>query len=173
MRTRTILVFHCEFSEKRAPSLWRSLRDLDRRINLAKCLDEAKIFYPEMYLLEKGFKGFFESHPELCVGGYKCQAGDLLEKSRYRSMQRNQQSYCVQDSVLQLKKSASHGFGAILPRPISDVGLRDAASRVAGELGKVNRVKHEFKIKSKVSGALMPIARARSNSDHWSDPSQK
>lgn len=26
MLTRTILIFHCEFSEKRAPNMWRSLR---------------------------------------------------------------------------------------------------------------------------------------------------
>mmetsp|Transcript_44487 Transcript_44487/g.59023 ORF Transcript_44487/g.59023 Transcript_44487/m.59023 type:complete len:106 (+) Transcript_44487:659-976(+) len=33
MRSRTIIVFHCEFSEKRGPTLWRTLRNLDRRIN--------------------------------------------------------------------------------------------------------------------------------------------
>ena len=37
MSSRTIIVFHCEFSEKRGPTLWRTLRNLDRRINQAKC----------------------------------------------------------------------------------------------------------------------------------------
>ena len=36
MQTRTILVFHCEYSEKRGPQLWRELRNLDRKMNAAK-----------------------------------------------------------------------------------------------------------------------------------------
>ena len=74
MSSRTIIVFHCEFSEKRGPGLWRTLRNLDRRINQAKCseLEEQQIFFPEMYLLERGYKNFFEKHPDLCEGTYKC-----------------------------------------------------------------------------------------------------
>ena len=33
MQKRTIIVFHCEFSQKRGPKLWKTLRELDRRIN--------------------------------------------------------------------------------------------------------------------------------------------
>ena len=68
MRSRTIIVFHCEFSQKRGPSLWQTLRGLDRNINMAKY---PKLFYPEMYLLEKGFSAFHANYPELCDGGYK------------------------------------------------------------------------------------------------------
>ena len=71
MQTNTIIVFHCEFSERRGPTLWRGMRDLDRRINMAKCENGAKIFFPEMYVLEKGYKGFFEKYPGLCLGKYK------------------------------------------------------------------------------------------------------
>ena len=39
MLKRTIIVFHCEYSEKRGPGLWRDLRNLDRRINATKCSD--------------------------------------------------------------------------------------------------------------------------------------
>lgn len=84
MKSKTILVFHCEFSQKRGPALWKTLRELDRHLNLGRY---PKIFYPEMYLLEKGFKTFHESYPELCVGKYKPQAGDKLEGSRHRSME--------------------------------------------------------------------------------------
>lgn len=59
MLTRTILIFHCEFSEQRAPAMWTSLRQIDRLINCEKYYDPFQIFYPEMYLLEKGFHGFF------------------------------------------------------------------------------------------------------------------
>ena len=110
MRSRTILVFHCEFSEKRGPSMWTTLRNLDRNINMAKF---PKLFYPEMYLLEKGYSAFHKEFPDLCEGTYKCQAGDKLEKSRYRSMQRSIKSYSVNDQVTQLRKSASTGHGSI------------------------------------------------------------
>jgi len=36
MQRRTILVFHCEFSQKRAPNLWSTLRNLDRHLNIEK-----------------------------------------------------------------------------------------------------------------------------------------
>ena len=63
MTKRTILVFHCEFSQRRAPELWRTLRELDRNINLDKY---PKLFFPEMYVLEKGFSSFHERFPDLC-----------------------------------------------------------------------------------------------------------
>ena len=73
MRKRTIIVFHCEYSEKRGPGLWRDLRDLDRRINSTKVseTDDQQIFFPEMYLLEKGYASFHKQYPELVEGQYK------------------------------------------------------------------------------------------------------
>ncbi len=29
------------------------------------------LFYPEMYLLEGGYKAFYAAHPALCDGGYQ------------------------------------------------------------------------------------------------------
>ena len=86
MTARTIIVFHCEFSQRRGPMLWRTLRELDRNINVEKY---PKLFFPEMYVLEKGFSSFYERFNDLCQGGYKHQDGDKLEKSRVRSMQRD------------------------------------------------------------------------------------
>ena len=80
MRTKTIIVFHCEFSQKRGPALWKTIRELDRHINMQR---HPQIFFPEMYLLEKGFKNFYESYPQMCEGTYKPQAGDVREKSRH------------------------------------------------------------------------------------------
>ncbi|XP_017494083.1 PREDICTED: M-phase inducer phosphatase-like, partial [Rhagoletis zephyria] len=53
---RRILIFHCEFSSERGPSLCRFLRNRDRVQNTQTypCLN-----YPEMYLLEGGYKDFF------------------------------------------------------------------------------------------------------------------
>ncbi|KAF4517330.1 hypothetical protein B566_EDAN007283 [Ephemera danica] len=60
---RHVLVFHCEFSSERAPSMSRHLRQLDRDAN-KECYPQ--LHYPEVYLLHGGYKAFYETHPELC-----------------------------------------------------------------------------------------------------------
>ncbi|XP_030748844.1 M-phase inducer phosphatase-like [Sitophilus oryzae] len=58
-----ILVFHCEFSAERGPNLYRYLRREDRRRN-------ANIYpylcYPEVYILEGGYRKFFNDNSSLC-----------------------------------------------------------------------------------------------------------
>ncbi|XP_074603543.1 M-phase inducer phosphatase 3-like [Brevipalpus obovatus] len=63
-KSNQILIFHCEFSSERAPSLCRFLRSKDREFNGARY---PQLYHPEMYLLEGGYKAFFESHQELCT----------------------------------------------------------------------------------------------------------
>ncbi|XP_046358570.1 M-phase inducer phosphatase-like isoform X1 [Haliotis rufescens] len=60
---RRVLVFHCEFSSKRGPSLLRFLRSQDRNMNSEHY---PKLFYPEIYILEGGYKAYFEQHKNLC-----------------------------------------------------------------------------------------------------------
>ena len=55
---RTILIFHCEFSSERGPRLSRFLRSQDRQAN-KDCYPY--LHYPEIYLLEGGYKVFFET----------------------------------------------------------------------------------------------------------------
>ncbi|XP_064630482.1 M-phase inducer phosphatase-like [Lineus longissimus] len=62
---RFIIIFHCEFSSERAPSLSRFLRSQDREAN-KDCYPH--LHYPELYLLDGGYKNFFEStDKDLCV----------------------------------------------------------------------------------------------------------
>lgn len=60
---RTVLIFHCEFSSKRAPTLYRYLRNKDRDSH-THCYP--KLFYPEIYVIHGGYKAFFESCQEYC-----------------------------------------------------------------------------------------------------------
>lgn len=60
---RTILVFHCEFSSERGPKLMHFLRSRDREIHGDSY---PVLYYPEIYLLEGGYKDFFDSHKTLC-----------------------------------------------------------------------------------------------------------
>ncbi|XP_048249708.1 M-phase inducer phosphatase-like [Haliotis rufescens] len=60
---RNILVFHCEFSSERGPKLLRLLRNLDRKLNSDRY---PFLFYPEVYLLDGGYKAFYEQHQSQC-----------------------------------------------------------------------------------------------------------
>ncbi|CAE1257403.1 CDC25B [Acanthosepion pharaonis] len=60
---RVVLVFHCEFSSERAPKLARFLRNMDRSAN-KDCYPS--LYYPEIYILDGGYKAFFESGTEMC-----------------------------------------------------------------------------------------------------------
>jgi len=60
---RHVLIFHCEFSSERGPTLCRFLRNKDRAMNTSSY---PALHYPEIYLLEGGYKAFFEKYKELC-----------------------------------------------------------------------------------------------------------
>jgi len=57
------LVFHCEFSSHRGPKSYKRIRSSDRKINEP---NYPELFYPEMYLLEGGYKQFYKDYPQLC-----------------------------------------------------------------------------------------------------------
>ncbi len=63
MEGRTLIVFHCEYSAHRAPLMARHIRAEDRTAN-AECYP--KLTYPEVYILEGGYSGFFSQHPGRC-----------------------------------------------------------------------------------------------------------
>lgn len=61
---RTVIIFHCEFSSHRAPQALKWIRNLDRSIHLSSY---PALFFPELYVLEGGYKRFYESFPGRCV----------------------------------------------------------------------------------------------------------
>ncbi|KAG8963569.1 cell division cycle- protein [Tulasnella sp. 419] len=62
---RTVIVFHCEFSAKRAPTFAKQFRSTDRKMNLDKY---PKVHYPEVYILQGGYKGYYDRHAVRCTG---------------------------------------------------------------------------------------------------------
>jgi rhodanese-related sulfurtransferase len=74
-RPDVLLIFHCEFSQQRGPRLCRLLRDVDRKLNESRYPD---LYYPEMYVMDGGYKQFFKQYPELCQGSYV----PMLEKDK-------------------------------------------------------------------------------------------
>lgn len=85
---KTALVFHCEFSSYRAPRMALHIRKTDRRLNQARY---PALFFPEIYVLEGGYKQFYSEFGECCVprnyvemdsAGYKSQSQRLLQQFR-------------------------------------------------------------------------------------------
>lgn len=60
---RVIIIFHCEFSSERGPALLRFLRNQDRSLNEH---NYPNLCYPELYLLEGGYKSFYENFKFYC-----------------------------------------------------------------------------------------------------------
>ncbi|XP_060077409.1 M-phase inducer phosphatase-like [Ylistrum balloti] len=60
---RHILIFHCEFSSERGPKMYRFLRAQDRAMNKESY---PSLNYPEVYLLDGGYKAFYEHDKVYC-----------------------------------------------------------------------------------------------------------
>lgn len=60
--TRSLLIFHCEYSAHRAPRVALHLRNRDRALNAHRY---PKLFYPEVYILNGGYSAFFKDYRHL------------------------------------------------------------------------------------------------------------
>ncbi|PVU94783.1 hypothetical protein BB561_002249 [Smittium simulii] len=60
---RYLVIFHCEFSIKRAPSMANYLRKRDRELNAHRY---PKLSFPDIYVLQGGYNKFFQNHKQLC-----------------------------------------------------------------------------------------------------------
>lgn len=60
---KTLLVFHCEYSAHRAPLMARHVRQQDRAKNIEHY---PKLHYPEVYILEGGYSGFYKEFRDKC-----------------------------------------------------------------------------------------------------------
>lgn len=60
---KTLLVFHCEYSELRAPRMAEFIRSRDRAVNED---NYPRLTYPEVYILHGGYSSFYESYKSRC-----------------------------------------------------------------------------------------------------------
>ena len=67
---KVMLVFHCEFSSHRAPTLAKYLRGLDRSIN-----QHPNLIYPNVFILHGGYECFYRTI-KLQVGAGLSEGGD-------------------------------------------------------------------------------------------------
>lgn len=64
---REVIIFHCEFSQSRGPKIAELFRDHDREINKNRY---PFLYYPDVYILDGGYKSFYETFPKMCDGDY-------------------------------------------------------------------------------------------------------
>ncbi|GEQ71327.1 hypothetical protein JCM33374_g5009 [Metschnikowia sp. JCM 33374] len=60
---RKLLIFHCEYSLLRGPTLATHLRKVDRHINAHRY---PYLHYPDIVVLERGYRGFFDKFRNFC-----------------------------------------------------------------------------------------------------------
>jgi M-phase inducer tyrosine phosphatase len=61
--SNTVLIFHCEYSQQRAPLMAQHIRKYDRTYNASQY---PKLTYPEIYILDGGYSAFFKLHRSRC-----------------------------------------------------------------------------------------------------------
>jgi len=86
-----VLIFHCEFSEVRAPALARKLRRFDRELNTYPQLD-----YPEIYLIKGGYKAVYLTFKDVCDPCAYTRMHDIdhIDEMRfYRSLTKSKSTF--------------------------------------------------------------------------------
>lgn len=130
---KTVLIFHCEYSKERAPTSAKHLRNQDRHLNAALY---PRIHYPEVYVLQGGFKTFYERFPGQCVGVYR-PMNDVAHK---KQLDVDMASFRNQKRQFARASSFTYGQGqaaATLMASTNQTGvqplaLKNANSRPAG-----------------------------------------
>ncbi|KAF2088414.1 Rhodanese-like protein [Saccharata proteae CBS 121410] len=121
---KSLLVFHCEYSELRAPRMAEFIRSRDRTFNEARY---PRLSFPEVYILHGGYSSFYESYKNRCspqdyrqmgAEGYEqtCEAG--LHKIKQRAKLSRAQTFAfgehdVEDSPTAPNRSRSANYTAM------------------------------------------------------------
>ncbi|KIW03034.1 uncharacterized protein PV09_05687 [Verruconis gallopava] len=63
VQPNTLVIFHCEYSNHRAPLMASFIRKQDRAVNASQY---PKLSYPEVYILDGGYSAFFSNHRSRC-----------------------------------------------------------------------------------------------------------
>jgi M-phase inducer tyrosine phosphatase len=80
--SRTLLIFHCEYSAHRAPLMARHVRSEDRTQNADQY---PKLNYPDVYILEGGYSAFFGQHRVRC---YPPEYVEMSDANHQRTCER-------------------------------------------------------------------------------------
>lgn len=77
----TAIVFHCELSQNRGPTLAGLFREIDRHLNQYPALS-----YHQVFILEGGYREFYKRYPEHCDGDYRPMRASGQANGVYHAM---------------------------------------------------------------------------------------
>ncbi|UZJ56686.1 hypothetical protein CBS101457_006006 [Exobasidium rhododendri] len=114
--TKKVLIFHCEFSCKRAPSMALALRQADRSL----AHDYPNCHFPEIYILQGGYCGFFKEYANVCeprsyveMDDPKFQEKRSVELNGFRKQFSRHRSFAYGDSFNSSKARLPHSDGTL------------------------------------------------------------
>ncbi|KAF2012210.1 Rhodanese-like protein [Aaosphaeria arxii CBS 175.79] len=139
----TLLVFHCEYSAHRAPLMAKFVRHEDRKVNSFRY---PQLSYPEVYILDGGYSGFYESHRSRCFPqNYlrmdakehenACERG--MNKLRQRSKLSRAQTFAFGQKSCQMEDSPT-AIGRSKSGGVLTLGFDD--THTMGRLGGARRM---------------------------------
>ncbi|KAK8797405.1 hypothetical protein WA158_004613 [Blastocystis sp. Blastoise] len=77
-----IILFYCEYSQVRAPEMWKRFRLHDRKfLNVDSY---PSLSYPYIYVIKGGYKAIYESLPSLCVPHQYISMNDPLYHEQFK-----------------------------------------------------------------------------------------
>lgn len=98
---KRLLIFHCEYSIFRGPTMAGHLRKADRIFNSDQY---PKLIYPDIVILEGGYKRFFDKHKDWCVPQAYVEMKDIKHKRACEV----EMSKVIQASKLTRARSYNH-----------------------------------------------------------------
>jgi rhodanese-related sulfurtransferase len=104
------VVFHCEFSQNRAPKSYRFFRSLDRLRNSASY---PLLSFPEIAVLDGGYKNFFAHYPDHCEPrAYVSMWDEQFQHECRTETSKHRKSWGTGKCAGQERGGAAGGFGA-------------------------------------------------------------
>lgn len=97
-----LVVFYCEFSSYRGPIMASHLRNCDRVLNYD---DYPKLHYPDIFILEGGYKLFYDKYPERCNGKYVEMSSEKHESVLLRFKRDSKKLITRENSLHYLKNN--------------------------------------------------------------------
>lgn len=107
--SRVAIIFHCEFSQNRAPKSYRFFRSLDRTRNAAAY---PALSFPEIAVLDGGYRSFFENHPTYCSPqAYVSMWDDAFQRECKEQTSKHRKSWGTGKALSADRDEAAAGHG--------------------------------------------------------------
>lgn len=100
-KKETMIIFHCEFSQHRAPKLYRHLRELDRKYHHDSY---PNLYYTNIYLVEGGYRGFYSTSDDTKC---HCEPKAYVEMNDKSFAQRCKESWAAMRKSWSKKKRSA------------------------------------------------------------------